>query len=202
MPRISKNAATLRDQLTQAVSGITGVSATWPGPPAPTLAQVTAARDNLATSITDTDAKKDAWQIAGQLKATRVDAGYDIMKKVDETTTMLYGPSGAEKLNFGLQPEGAPIEPLHKLIEIVLRDGPVPGSLFFDFENIEGCSYEVVWSTVSNFATIVGSATSSSASDYIIGGLTPGTQYWVRVRPHRGSQTAEWSDPATRVAPV
>lgn len=199
--RIKKDAAGLRDQLTQAIAGITAAGLTWPSS-APTVAEVTTARDNIDDSITDTDAKKDAWQVAGGLKGTRVDTGYGVMVRVVQGATLLHGPTSPALNNYGVPPEGADIEPLHKLIQIVFRDGPVPGSLFFDFENIEGCSYEVVWSTVSDFATITGSATASGASEYVIGGLTPGTQYWARVRPHRGSQTAEWSDPATRVAPV
>jgi hypothetical protein len=199
--RIRKNAAALRDQLTQAATAVENLGAGWPAS-APTLVQIEAARDNLATSITDTDTKEDAWKVAGQLKTTRITAGVDIMKKVDEATDLLYGPGGAEKNNFGLPPKGAAIEPLHKLVEIVVTDGPVSGSLKFDWESIEGASYEAQWSSTSNFATIIGSATSASASDYIISGLTPGTQYWMRVRPVRGGDIAEWSDPATRVAPV
>ncbi len=77
-----------------------------------------------------------------------------------------------------------------------------PGSLKLDWAPIEGASYEVQWSTASNFATITGSATSASASDYVFSGLVPGAQYWSRVRPLRGGVTEQWSDPATRVAPV
>ncbi|MCC6403951.1 MAG: fibronectin type III domain-containing protein [Fimbriimonadaceae bacterium] len=201
MARIKRDGPGLRDQLTQAIAGITGAGPSWPAG-APTVATVTTARDNLATSITDTDAKEDAWKVAGQLKVTRIAAGADIMVKIDEFTDALYTPSGAEKNNFGLPPKGAPIEPLHKLVTLVLTDGPVPGSLKFDWETIEGAAYEVQWSTVSTFATVVGSATSASASDYVISGLVSGTQYWCRVRPVRGGQSAEWSDPATRVAPV
>lgn len=201
MARIKRDGPGLRDQLTQAIAGITGAGLSWP-PGAPTAAAVTTARDNLATSITDTDTKEDAWKVAGQLKTTRLNAGIDLMKKIDEFTDALYTPSGAEKNNFGLTPKGAPDEPLHKLVEIVITDGPVPGSLKLDWEPIEGASYEVQWSGVSNFATITGSATSASASDYVFSGLVPGTQYWSRVRPIRGGQAEQWSDPATRVAPV
>lgn len=49
---------------------------------------------------------------------------------------------------------------------------------------------------------IVGSETSASTSDCIISGLTPGTQHWMRLRPVRGADVAEWSDRASRVAPI
>lgn len=199
--RIKKDALGLKDQLTQAIAGITALGPGWPAG-APAAAAVTTIRDNLGTSITDTDTKEDAWKVAAQLKVTRITAGMGVMKTIDEYTDALYGTGGAEKNNFGLPPKGLQDEALHKLIEIVVTDGPVPGSLKFDWESIEGASYEAQWSTTSNFATIVGSATSASSSDYIISGLTPGTQYWMRVRPLRGGQVADWSDPATRVAPI
>jgi len=201
MARIKRDGPGLRDQMTQAIAGITGAGPTWPAS-APTAAAVTTARDNLATSITDTDTKEDAWKVAGQLKTTRIDAGADLMKAIDEATDLLYGPGGAEKNNFGLPPKGAAGAPLHKLIEIVLSDGPVPGSLKFDWESIEGASYEVQWAANPTFTPLTGSATSASTSDYIISGLVAGTQYWTRVRPLRGPDVEQWSDPATRVAPV
>ncbi|MCH8977825.1 MAG: fibronectin type III domain-containing protein [Armatimonadetes bacterium] len=201
MARISRAAATLRDQLTIAVAGVTAEGLNWPVS-APTLVEVTAARDDLTASISDTDTKKAAWQVAGQTKGTNVTSGYSVMQAVDEATDLLYAPDAAEKANFGLAPKGAPIEPLHKLIEIEVEDGPVAGSLKFDWESIDGAAYEVNWSATSDFAVIVGSATSASSSDYIISGLTPGTQYWMRVRPVRGGDTEAWSDPATRIAPV
>jgi hypothetical protein len=199
--RITKNAALLRDQLTTAIAGITAAGLSWPVG-APTVAAVTAVRDDIADSITDTDTRESAWKVAAQTKRTNVETGYDTMLSIDEYTDAVYGPSAAEKNNFGLTPKGAAIDPLHILVELSLTDGPVAGSLKFDWESIEGASYEVQWSSTSNFATITGSATSASASDYIISGLVPGTQYWTRVRPIRGGQVEAWSDPATRIAPI
>ncbi|MGI8924121.1 MAG: hypothetical protein ACR2HJ_08815, partial [Fimbriimonadales bacterium] len=187
--RLKRNAVALRNQLTQAITGIGLAGLAWPAG-APTVAQVTAARDNLTTSINDTDTKEDAWKVAGQLKGTRLTAGFKVLRDIDEFTDALYGPGGAEKNHFGLAPKGAEIDSLDKLAELIVADGPVSGSLKFDWESIEGAAYEVQWSTVSNFTTIVGSATSASASDYLIGGLVPGTQYWMRVRPLRGGEFA------------
>ena len=201
MARISKNGANLRDQLTAALAGATAAGPGWPAS-APTLVEITAARDDLAAAIIDTDTKEAAWRVSGQTRRTKISEGFDVMKAVDEATDLLYAPAAAEKANFGLAPKGTPIEPLHKLIEIEVEDGPVAGSLKFDWESIVGAAYEVQWSLTSDFAVVVGSATSASTSEHIIGDLTPGTQYWVRVRPVRGSSIEEWCDPATRVAPV
>jgi hypothetical protein len=199
--RIERSAIALKDQLTQAIAGATALGVGWPAD-APTIAEMTTARDNLGTSITDTETKEAAWKVAAQLKKTRVTAGMDVMVDVDRVTDMLYGPDGAQKTSFGLPPKGAPLPPLHKLIEIAVTDGPFSGSVKFDWESIASAAYEIQWSTASNFATMVGSAVASSSSDYVISGLTPGTKYWRRVPPMRGGQVADWRAPATRCAPL
>lgn len=199
--RIKVKPTEVRDQLTQCIAGATALGPAWPAA-APTVAAMTTARDALAAAITDSNTKEAAWKTSAGTKRTNSEASRDLILRVDDVTTGLYTETGVEKNNFGIPPEGTPDEPLHKLLELEVTDGPVPGSLRFDFESIEGASYEIQWSAASNFSTLVGSATSASASEYIISGLTPGTQYWMRVRPLRGGQTEAWSDPATRVAPV
>lgn len=199
--RIKSDPLGVKEQLTQAIAAATALGLGWPSS-APSPAAMTTARDNIGTSITDTDAKLDLWKVAAQLKRSRTTIGRDLMVRVDDVTTGLYTKFGAEKNSFGIPPEGTPDENLHKLIEIAFTDGPNPGSLKADWEHIEGASYEIQWSNTANFAVVTGSATSASASDYIISGLVPGTQYWMRVRPVRGGETAEWSDPATRFAPL
>jgi len=199
--RISLNATTLLNQITQAHAAAVAAGAAWPAS-APSVAALNTAKGNLQTSITDTDAAEAAWKIEAEKKRQNVAECVELMKGVDEATDLLYGPGGAQKNSFGLAPKGSPIDALHTLVEIKVTDGPVPGSLKFDWESIEGASYEVQWSTASDFATMTGSAASASASEFIISGLTPGTQYWMRVRALRGGQATAWSDPATRVAPV
>ena len=197
--RIKRKPTELRDQMIQAVAGINGEPG-WPAS-APTKAAVQAAETALAAAITDADAKEAAWKVANQTRQTNVDACFALMQRIDQVTDGLYGPSGAQKANFGLTPKGAPIPPLHKLVDIKILDGILPGSIKLDWENITGASYEVEWFTDSALTQKVGSATATS-SEFTATALTPGTQYWMHVRPHRGGQTAEWSDPATRVAPV
>ncbi|MEX2242905.1 MAG: fibronectin type III domain-containing protein [Fimbriimonadaceae bacterium] len=200
MARISKNAAVLRDQLTDAIAGITAAGLNWPTT-APTSAQVTTQRDALAAKIISTDAAKDTWQVEGELKRLEIGGSYDMLTKVVQAATLLHGPSSAEMNNYGVSPEGVPLPPLAKLTDLKTADGNLPGSVLFDWENIEGASYEVQWASDSAFNNMVGSATATQ-SEYMVAGLTSGTQYWMRVRPVRGSQTAPWSDPATRVAPL
>lgn len=200
--RIKTRPEDLRDQLTQAIAGITALGAGWPGE-APTLVAVTAARDDLASAITDSDASEATWKTDAEKKRLRRDAGIPVMKAIDEATDLLYGPNGAQKNNFGLTPRDAgTLEPLHVLLQLSLTNGPAPGSLRFDWESIDGASYEVQWSSTADFSVLTDSAVSASASDYIISGLVPGTQYWARVQPVRGGQTPGWSLAATHLAPI
>jgi hypothetical protein len=198
--RIKTKHTDLLAQVNQAIAGISGVGLGWPVG-APTSASVTAHKTTFDTAITATNTAFNAWKVAIQAENAAALVVTTDMKAIDETTDLLYGPSGAQKNNFGLTPKGAPISPLHKLIKIVVKDGIPAGSILFDWENIEGATYEVQWFSDSAMTQMVGSAVSTS-SEFTIAGLTSGTQYWMRVRPQRGGQTAEWSDPATRVAPV
>ncbi|MFY9233965.1 MAG: hypothetical protein WAO58_05830 [Fimbriimonadaceae bacterium] len=200
--RIKSDPAGLSAQMTMAIAAIGALGpGVWPTN-APQIPQITTDRDNINTSITDTEAKENSWKTAAQLKGERRDIGFDTYTRVIQAATLLFGPQGAELNAFGVPPEGMDLPPLHKLTDVKFTDGIFPGSLKSDWEAIEGATYEVQWSTVITFATLVGSAISASASDYTISGLVPGTQYFMRVRPARGSELAEWSDPETRFAPL
>jgi hypothetical protein len=199
--RIQRRPDALRDQLNQASAAATAAGLAWPAT-APTPAAITAAADAIDTNLTNIDGFVASLATERQSRDTNVAAGMDIMRTVDEVTDVLYGPAGAEKVGFGLTPKGSgTIDPLAKLVEIRTFDGNESHSIRFDWENIEGSTYEVQWSLASDFATLVGTAV-STPSEYTISGLTAGTQYWMRVRPVRGGQNGPWSDPATRVAPV
>lgn len=178
MPRIKTRPDELRDQLTTASAAALAAGASWPAS-APSPAVLTGA----ATDI-------------------NVESGTELMKLVDEATDFLYGPGGAQKLNFGLPPKGTPeSDELHKLVEIRTTDGLPAHSIFFDWESIKRASYEIQWFTDSALTNMVGSAVSTQ-SEFTITGLTAGTQYWMVVRPIRGSAFGPWSDPATRIAPA
>ncbi|MFY9234774.1 MAG: fibronectin type III domain-containing protein [Fimbriimonadaceae bacterium] len=198
--RITRNIQNLLDMLGLSNTAITALGLGWPSS-APTAVEVNTAKTNLQTAVTDTDTKEAAWRIAAQTKQTRINEAIAIMKEIDLVTDGLYTRTGAQKTSFGLEPWGAEIEALAKLIELEISDGPIAGSIKFDWENIEGASYEVRWYSDSALTELVGTATSTQ-SEFIVSGLTPGTQYWMTVTPHRGGQQGTVSDPATRVAPA
>lgn len=197
--RIKRNPEELRDQLAQCAAAITALGPGWPST-APSAASVTTAKTDLATAITDADAAEATWKVKNQTRGTKTTNGTTVAGNVLRAAISLYGEHGAELANFGFDP-GTPLPPLAKLVALVVEDGLTSGSIRFDWENIAGASYEVQWFTDSALTQMVGSA-ASTQSEFMVSGLTPGTQYWMHVRPHRGGQTAPWSDPATRVAPV
>ena len=200
--RIKRRPDQSRDQLTTAAAAITAVGESWPTT-APTAAQVTAAATATNNALTAVKNAEAALKVLRQTLRTAGSAGIAIMKQIDSVTDGLYGPSGAEKANFDLPPKGVtsgPV-PLDKLTDIRTLETATPNSILFDWESIPGASYEIKWFSNSTMTQQVGSAT-STASEYVISGLTPGQQYWMIVRPIRGSETGPWSDPATRVANV
>jgi len=201
--RIKRRPDQLRDQLATAEAGIIAAGAAWPAN-APTAAQTATAKGNIGTRITNATTIGASLKVAQKATLTARDEGFDVMKKIDETTDSLYGPDGPEKANFGLTPKGGTgggPAPLVKLTDIRIFDGPTPGSFKFDWETIEGATYEVKWYSNATMTQLVGSAT-ATASEYLISGLTPGQQYWMIVRAVRASTQGPWSDPATRVANV
>lgn len=201
LARIKTRPDELRDQLNTAAAAATAAGLAWPAT-APTPAAITAAADAIATDLTDIAAAEGALATLRQTRDTDVATGTSVMQDVDEATDFLYGPDGAEKVNFGLPPKGSgSLPPLVKLTDIKVSDGIPAKSIFFDWEAIQGAQYEVGWFTDAALTQQVGTAVSTQ-SEYTISGLTTGTQYWMRVRPSRGGQFGPWSDPATRVAPA
>ncbi len=167
--RVRRQANALRDQLNQSIATAGALGIGWPTS-APTVAAMTTARDNLTTSITDTDTKEDAWKIAGQLKGVRVKAGIDLMKKVDETTDLLYGPGGAEKpLQRCSQP---PAVSSHGC----LKSG-----------NLEACSsgdgdFGEALTNVENSSPVVGKEKWAARMPRHVGLIPDGNRRWARER--------------------
>lgn len=59
----------------------------------------------------------------------------------------------------------------------------------------------VEWHTNAAMTARVGNRTVTE-SEITVAGLTPGTQYWFRVRAIQANNPGNWSDPATRIAPL
>ena len=200
--RIPTKPTELRDQLNQAEMGIVG-AASWPTTAPPQL-EVAATANALSTAITQVDALKAQLALARATLRTKRDTGVDTMKRIDEVTDGLYGPDGAEKLNFGLPPKklsGVSV-PLEQVVITQIEDGTSPASVFVDWDSEEGAAaYQIEWYTDSALTQQVGNA-AISASEYEIAGLIAGQQYWIRVRAIRGNEAGQWSDPATSIANV
>jgi len=200
-PRIATKPNELRDQLTQAASGISG-EANWPAT-APTQPDVVTLVGNLFTNITQIEDLKSQLSQARATLHTQVDDGVALMKRIDEVTDGLYGSDSPKKNDFGLPPKksthGASI-PLEQVIIIKIDDGTAPASIFVDWDSDAGASaYQIEWFSDSAMTQSIGSA-AVSASEHEIQGLTMSQQYWVRVRSVRGNEYGQWSDPATRIA--
>ena len=200
--RIPTKPTELRDQLTQAASGISGESS-WPltAPQEPDVATMSSTLNNAIVGVNDL--KSQLAQARANLRTKR-DEGVDIMKKIDQVTDGLYGPDGPEKNNFGLPPKKTRGEsvPLEQVVITKIEDGTSPASIFVDWDSEEGAAaYQIEWFTDSALTQQVGNA-AISESEYEIAGLIAGQQYWTRVRAIRGNESGQWSDPATSIANI
>lgn len=204
MSRIARTPQDMLVQLGKAEDGIAGEPA-WPSPPAPSQASIAAARTELQTQVDLVAALEAQLSVARQDRDAKMVQATQAMQAVDETTDFLYGKTSAKKLNFGLEPIKTPSQgqgpPPKTPVILSLTDGPESGSIELDFTREEGATYELEWFTNSDMkpANRAG-GTVSTTSRAMAPGLTPGQQYWVRVRAIRGSQKSGWSDPGTRIA--
>jgi len=203
MPIESRNPSVLAKLALEAASNIPGVP-DWPAS-APTVADLQTPAGNIVTLDESIQNLEDSLRIARQQRRDEGAELYALMRKVDTATDLIYGDESAQKTRFGCEPRkaaGSPgPPPLKKLTIVRIADGTLPGSIFVDFDAIEGAVYEIEWSTDANFGTITGTKT-ATASEGTADGLTMGTQYWIRVRADRAGEFGPWSDPATRVANV
>lgn len=200
--RIKTKINEVRDQIAQCVIGIQG-EASWPAT-APTEAATQTAHDDLEAAIISVESLEAQLKVARQDRDNKRDAARTIVKRIDEVTSGLYTPTGAQKNNFGIPPEseGGSSDPIVQPIIKKVSDGNDAGSIYLDWDSQGGVNaYQVEWYADSALTQLVGTAT-ASASEYTIGGLTTGSQYWMRVRGVRGADNGPWSDIATRVACV
>ena len=201
--RIPTKPTELRDMLVQAAIGIGG-EPNWP-PTAPTQGDINTDATNMHNAILLVDDRKAQLDKARQDRDTLVDQYVEEMKRVDQVTDGLYGPTGVEKENFGLTPKKSPGGPSVPLVQVIITkviDGTGPASIFLNWEPQHGAAaYQVEWSMNVTGGTPLGNA-AVSESEYEIADLTMKQQYWIRVRAIRGNEFGPWSDPATRVANI
>lgn len=129
--------------------------------------------------------------------------GTNLIRRVDHITTALYGDAAPMKHKFGLRPIDQvrnSAGPTPQVVQLVLGDGPLPGSLRAKWKSVARATYEVQWYSDEALETLMG-ATVATTNEAIIA-LPPGTQTWMRVRAIRGKKFGDWSETATRFANV
>lgn len=199
--RLERATSRLLEQLRQAASGATSEGAAWPAS-APSAAELTANHAALEAAVLASAQAKAAWQKASSEERALKRESVGLIRRVDEATDLLYGPTSVDKERFGLRPKGSQsLPPLAQLTRLRAADGSGPGSISLRWRAIRGCVYEVQWSLSSDFEEILGGLLSTRVTCEIEG-LVPRQQVWMRVRPVRANKYGPWSDPETRVAPL
>lgn len=202
MRRINREKYALHMQMISAVRGITGEPG-WPAG-APTAAQAQALADELDQALTDLVAVEN--DMSGVRFRTNDSAQRcrELLRRIDNITSGLYGIDGAAKISYGLRPidttRNSP-GPTPKVAKLALSDGKAAGSIQADWKRVPRAVYEAQWFADEELAQLLGSA-ATTRSELLIPALAPGTQVWVRVRALRSRKQGEWSDARTRIANV
>ena len=185
-----------------AANGILGEPA-WPAG-VPTHAEVLALADEFDAKVDDLRQKENELRGAREGVLQVEERCQAMVRRIDNITSGLYGADGFQKANFGLRPKDRvrnTYGPTPQVSKLVLGDGPEPGSILADWKTIPGAVYEIQWFGQPEMEALLGSR-SSTRSKLLISGLSPGRQFWIRVRAVRSRRTGEWSETATRVANV
>lgn len=201
MRRIARNPYDLAMQLSMAARGIS-LEPAWPAT-APSQAAVEAASAAITSRRETVGALvQDLRRARHDLRQT-MEEGTGMLREVDRTTSILYGEAGAKKHLYGLRPIDQvrnSAGPTPQVVQLVLGDGPLPGSLRAKWKSVARATYEVQWYSDEALETLMG-ATVATTNEAIIA-LPPGTQTWMRVRAIRGKKFGDWSETATRFANV
>ncbi|OGR25531.1 MAG: hypothetical protein A2139_06655 [Desulfobacca sp. RBG_16_60_12] len=203
--RISRKPFLLADQLRSAAEAA-AAEPQWPSS-APSPPELQAASDSLRALITGIiGAENDLSNMRGQLE---IDLKSDVamMRRVDFTTSMLYGPSGHEKIGFGIRPIDAQrtTPPAPKApTKLKLIDGPASAALTFDWKWVPNAKYHAeAWDGVPEAAgSVLLQSKYETASRAMFFGLPVGLLVFVRARILSGKRTGPWSRSLSRYVNV
>ena len=117
--RIKSKPTDVRDQLATAAGGV-GAEADWPPSGVPTQSELATAAQTLATNISLVDSLEAQLTVARRDRDTSRDAGVDLLKRVDEVSTGLYGAHDPRKNNLGIPPLSAVGDPARREAAILV----------------------------------------------------------------------------------
>ena len=197
--RIKTKPLEVVQQANTCATGIGG-EANWPTTNAPAAADLTTAADNLVDAIMQVADLKAQIVAARENRDNILENTRDQIKRVDQVTDGLYGPTSPAKGDYGISPRaaiGSPSGPISIVVVRTVRRGNDPGSIYLNWEALDNAgAYLVEWFADSDYSQPVGHAI-STVSQHTISDLTPGNQYWVRVR---GGIAGPWSDVSSLIA--
>ncbi len=199
--RISRNPEELANQLERAASSAS-LEPQWPVGSLPIADLTNMATELEASRLAVIDAENKISAARSQLKINMA-AANALMRRVDLITSAIFGETAAEKLSYSLPPidrdRNSP--PAPELPEsLSLRDGPIPGSLLFDWKIMRGAKYLVeAWDMNPDDpqATQL-SLRLETKSRCVIDQLPIGTKVFVRVRAKAGKRMGPWSEAVGR----
>jgi len=201
--RISRIPDELAQQCTCVASAIETEPGWLPPPLAPSAMTFNEHAQNITAQLSVIAALKRQMRDARRALKPLIENARADMLKADQLTSIIYGPEGEQKANFGIAPKKTrphTVKPKQVVIRSI-NPGARPTSIMLYCAKVGTAVYEVQWFGDADMTQMIGSA-KDSFWEIDIPDLERGRQYWFRVRAVRGGQEGLWSEQATRVVGI
>jgi hypothetical protein len=186
----------------QIVSALTG-NADF-ATPQPSLAQVTAAADNLETAYAEAQTARQTAVTKTSIMRDREDALEGILRQLAAYIESVSGDDDTKILSAGVSVKSPTIASSEVTAPTGLStsQGDHDGEIDLTWDKVRNAkSYIVERSSDPPSATSWKHETVSLKSSATISNLTSGTRYWFRVAAVMSGGQSGWSDPSTKIAP-
>ena len=194
MPRIATRPLDLYRQM-NITAGAIASEPGWTGPPD---AEVSAKATEIEELYFEVRQMAQALDIKRTELARSTDEGRQLLIRVDNLLTALYGKGAQQKNRFALKPEDVkPSRPPAPEVPENLTLADAEGGLKATWDRMKLARFEIQWSADETFTTLLGTAI-SSRKKFLISGIEAGTRVYVRVRATRGGRTGDWTEPVWR----
>jgi hypothetical protein len=194
MSRLAEKPYDLAQQIRSAAIAV----ASEPGWTGPSQAELDAVADEMEAGLDGIRAKALEIQLARTKLEQDAAAGKALLMRVDNLVTALYGRGSSEKIRFGLPPEDL-VRNRYPVPDAPdgLRLGDAPGGFSAKWNGTRRATYEVQFFRDPELAQMAGAVVSTKQSA-MVGGLSPGTEVYVRVRAILSGRTSGWSETVRR----
>lgn len=208
MPKIKLNLSSLSipqkiAKAQQIVTALTG-NVSFPTP-APALAIITTATNDLSTAYAETQAARQTAKEKTSAQNQKEDTLDQVLTQLAAYVESVAGSNEQLILSAGMDTRAAAVaatDPPGQPQALTPTAGDNDGQIDLSWDPVTGAkSYVIDQSSDPVTATSWSHGGVSTRSNFTAKGLISGTRYWFRVAAVNNNGQSGWSDPATKIAP-